>query len=274
KSLGTGLGLSITQKLVKIMGGKIHVESVLGQGSRFWIELDLPEVITEAPSTVSPQEQRIIGYQGQPRKILVVDDISENCLVLINLLKPLGFEIKKANSGQEGVEKALQWQPDLILMDLIMPGGDGFEATRQIKQIPLLKHVVIIAVSASAFKDYKQKSLEAGCDGFIEKPVRTKVLFDCLQKHLNLTYIYEVNENHHEVCQNERPLVGPNSEQATILFNLTLRGDIEGIIEYVKKLKQNNEQLAPFVQKIDKLTNELAIKKIREFVKKYLSTEP
>lgn len=101
---------------------------------------------------------------------------------------------------------------------------------------------MIIAVSASAFKDYKR--LEAGCDGFIAKPVRTKVLFDCLQKHLNLTYIYEVNENHHKVCQNESPLVGPNSEQATILFNLTLRGDIEGIIEYVKKLKQNNEQLA------------------------------
>jgi CheY-like chemotaxis protein len=103
----------------------------------------------------------------------------------------LGFEIVEACNGQDSVEKAQQYQPDLILMDLIMPEMDGFEATRQIKKYPQLKEVPIIAISASAFDFHQQQSQDAGCDDFIAKPFKTDVLMEKLHKYLNLKWIYK-----------------------------------------------------------------------------------
>lgn len=277
RAAGTGLGLSITQKLLDMMDSKIQVQSILGQGSTFWIELDLPEV-SENKLPVLPEKQPIItGFEGKPRKILVVDDIQENCLVLINLLKPLGFEIKEANSAQKSIEIACDWQPDLILMDLVMPEIDGFEATRQIRQIPVLKNIIIIAVSASAFDYHQQKSVETGCNDFIAKPIQTKTLLECLQIHLNLTYVYEKNNNvihsDSKTQADEVSLKAPNTEQAKKLFDLTLCGDIDGIINYMKTLEQMDKQLTPFANKIYQLTEQLAIKQIRQIVKPYLENQ-
>jgi PAS domain S-box-containing protein len=274
KAAGTGLGLSITKKLVEMMGGKLHVESVLGQGCTFCVELNLQ--VSEAALPVQTQEALIIGFEGPPRKILVVDDNAENRLVLINLLISLGFEVKEADSGQESLEKAREWRPDLILMDLMMPGIDGFEATRRIKQIQALQNVVIIAISASVFKQYQQKSSEAGCDDFIHKPISTKVLTELLQVHLNLTWIYETNDkatpNESAAPNSTAPVKGPNAEQAATLYNLSLCGDIDGITNYMKQLEQQDGQLAPFAQQIYQLTDQLAIKQIRQIAKHYMNS--
>jgi PAS domain S-box-containing protein len=275
KAAGTGLGLAITKKLIDMMGGDIQVETLLGQGSTFQIKLDAPAV-SEIRSSMQIEVPTIIGFKGTPRKILVIDDVWENCSVLVKLLKPLGFEVKEASSGQEGVEKASLWQPDLILMDLIMPEMNGFEASRRIKQIPTLKNIVIIAVSASVLKSSRQESLEAGCDDFIVKPVRSEELLERLRVHLNLTYIYDKNDGTITPKNEEIPPLqdipkGPSVEQATTLFNVTLRGDIDGIIKYIKQLEQEDEQLVPFAQQIYKLADQLAVKKIRKITKNYMS---
>jgi len=186
---GTGLGLAISKKLVDMMGGVLRVESTLGQGTTFWLNIDLPEVSNE--NALQPEQRVIIGIEGTPCKILVVDDIKENRSLLVKLLSPLGFEIVEACNGQDSVEKAQQYQPDLILMDLIMPEMDGFEATRQIKKYPQLKEVPIIAISASAFDFHQQQSQEAGCNDFIAKPFKTDVLIEKLHQHLNLKWIYK-----------------------------------------------------------------------------------
>jgi PAS domain S-box-containing protein len=276
KAAGTGLGLSITKKLVYLMGGDIHLESVPEQGSSFWIELEVPAVEATLPKPT--EKPNIIGFEGIARKILVVDDECDNSLVLIKLLKPLGFNVREVCNGLEAVEVARHWQPEIILMDLIMPEIDGFEATRRIKQLSALKTVIIVAVSASVFKYYQQKSLEAGCDDFIAKPIHIETLLECLQKHLNLKWVYAQNdraatrEYKGAMLQSDAPIKGPNVEQATILCNLTLRGDIDGIIEYVKQLEQTDEQLAQFAQKIYQLTDQLAIKQIREIAKHYMDS--
>ena len=186
---GTGLGLAISKKLVDMMGGVLRVESTLGQGTRFGLNIDLPEVSNE--NALQPEQRVIIGFEGTPRKILVVDDIKENRSLLVKLLSPLGFEIVEACNGVESVEKAQQLRPALILMDLIMPEMDGFEATRQIRKYPQLKEVPIIAISASAFDFHQQQSQEAGCDDFIAKPFKTDVLIEKLHKYLNLKWIYK-----------------------------------------------------------------------------------
>ena len=268
KAKGTGLGLSIVKKLVERMGGEIHVESVPGQGTTFWVELELPVISNEALPPVA-EESAIIGFEGRPRKILVVDDNKENCLVLTHLLKPLGFEISETYSGQQAIEAAQEWQPDLILMDLVMPEMDGFETTRRLKKIPVLKAVIIIAVSADTF-EYKQKSFEAGCSDFIEKPVHAEDLLYRIQKHLNLTYVYNCQATSQLQNEPEQPINGPTSEQADQLYNLTLSGDISGIIDYVTQLEQADNQLAPFAQQVKQLADQFAIKKIRKIVQNYM----
>jgi len=163
---GTGLGLPISKKLVEMMGGELHVNSTLREGTRFWMELDLPEVLSEA-AFLPIEKPVIVGIKGESsKKILVVDDQKENCSVLIHFLTSLAFEVMEANNAHECIEKAQY---------LIMPQADGFETTQLIRQLPALKEVVIIATSATAFEDYQEKSLAVGCNDFIIKPINFRM---------------------------------------------------------------------------------------------------
>jgi len=101
--------------------------------------------------------------------------------VIINLLEPLGFEVVEAKDGQEEVTKAHELQPDLILTDLVMPVMTGFEAVQQIRQIPEIQDVPIIAMSASVLDTDQEKSKTAGCDGFVPKPVSMTRLLEMMK---------------------------------------------------------------------------------------------
>ncbi|TAF36114.1 MAG: response regulator [Oscillatoriales cyanobacterium] len=187
---GTGLGLAISRQLVEIMGSELKVESTLGRGSIFWFELDLLAV--DSPETKKKYSEKLIkGFKGTNKKLLVADDQWENRSVLIHLLEPLGFEIIEAADGQDCLNKSLEFQPDCILIDLVMPVMDGFEAMRQIRKLPALKNVVAIGTSASIMEVEKQGSLAAGCNAFLPKPIRAEELLNCLQVHLELEWIYE-----------------------------------------------------------------------------------
>ncbi|MCP4699124.1 MAG: response regulator [Gammaproteobacteria bacterium] len=298
KAEGTGLGLSITQTMVELMGGKLHVESTLGKGSAFWVKLDLPEVSEFAGVDETPR-LRVIGYrltsassasrQGKHRyKILVVDDKTENRLVLVRLLVPLGFDIQEAENGREGVDKVRSWHPDLILMDLVMPVMDGFEATRQIKKIsgllsePGLRKMAVVAVSASVLKEHRLRSLAAGCKDFIAKPVHIEELLACLQKHLPLTWTYaqEMHEENVESPGKETAvqqqdtedalLPGPSGKQATELYELAELGNISGIIACIEKLEAD-VRLRPFVEKVRRLAKNFEDEAICELVERYTS---
>ncbi|HDN26558.1 MAG TPA: response regulator [Thioploca sp.] len=275
KAEGTGLGLSITQKLVDMMGGEIQLDSVLGQGTTFWAIFKLPEV--DAVESLPADERIIVSYKknapNKVIKILVVDDKWENRSVLIKLLTPLGFEIVVAVNGIEAVGLALMSPPDLILMDLVMPVMDGFTATGKIRE--KLKEVVIIAVSASAFDFHQQRSMQAGCNDFLAKPIRAELLLERLREHLNLEWVYEqaIADTKNEAAEhgtNQMPLVGPSAQQAAVLFDLAMIGDIYGICDYVKQLEQSNKQMQPFAQKIYQLANDLKDNDIRQIAQHFM----
>ncbi len=185
---GTGLGLTISSKLVKMMGGELQVKSTLGSGSVFFFELNFA-VVAESVASPTADEPIISGFKSEKRKVLVVDDKWQNRSVLVNLLSPLGFEVAEATDGRDSLLKAAEFQPDVILMDLVMPVMEGFEATRQLRQSTNLNNVVVIATSASAFDYDYQESLASGCDDFISKPVQAKELFERLQAHLGLEWV-------------------------------------------------------------------------------------
>jgi signal transduction histidine kinase/ActR/RegA family two-component response regulator len=186
---GTGLGLVISRQLVRIMGSEIHVESSLGQGSRFWFDIDLP--VYEASLEAAPLTQIVVGYQGPRKRVLIVDDISENRAMLVDLLVTLGFDVSEAENGQECLGKAQALQPDMILMDIVMPMMDGLETITRLRQLPNFKNVPLIATSAAASKADSKKSLAVGATAFIPKPIDFNELLQQLGRFLQLTWTYE-----------------------------------------------------------------------------------
>ncbi len=110
------------------------------------------------------------------KKMLIVEDNVMNRTLLLAILKPEGYELLTAENGQIGVEMAIRERPDLILMDVMLPVMNGYEATRQIKGHPATRHIPIIAITASAVPTERDRALDAGCDGYITKPVDTRAL--------------------------------------------------------------------------------------------------
>ncbi|HEY9693187.1 MAG TPA: AAA family ATPase [Oculatellaceae cyanobacterium] len=283
KTEGTGLGLAITHQLLELMGGSINVKSRLGQGSIFTIELYLPEVDKKA-DVATFIERNIIGYQGDKLKILIVDDKWTNRSVLVNMLSPMGFEIMEATDGLDGLKKANEFKPNAILMDLVMPVLDGFEATRQLRMIPKLKDTVVIAISASVLEPEQRQSIEVGCNDFLSKPIRQTDLLEKLRIYLGLEWIYEdLIENQQEIqdtnfqlqnltessgIENDQLIIPPAAEIAKLL-DLAMRGDLRSIAKEATKLKELDPQLEPFATHLCQLAKEFKGKQIREFLKQF-----
>jgi predicted ATPase/signal transduction histidine kinase/DNA-binding NarL/FixJ family response regulator/tRNA A-37 threonylcarbamoyl transferase component Bud32 len=280
KTEGTGLGLAISRQLVQMMDGELKVNSALGQGSIFWLDLDLPEV-TQSVDIAYISEPKVIGFAGSKLRVLVVDDKRENRCVLVNLLEPLGFEVIEATDGLDGLNKASEFKPDIIFMDLVMTVMDGFEATRRLRLSPDLKDVVVIAISASVFDFDQQQSREVGCNDFLPKPVREAELLEKLRLYLGLEWVYEDKE---EVARMEdeeinllytsdftlqTSIVAPPAEEIAVLVDIAMRGDIKGIIERANRLEALDKQWVPFATHLRQLAKGFEDEKILEFVRQY-----
>lgn len=192
---GTGLGLPISRQFVRLMGGEMSVESQVGRGTIFNFDIQVAPV--EADDLRGPQPlRRIIALEpNQPRyRILIVDDKWNSRQFLIQLLNPLGFSLQEARNGQEAIEIWQAWQPHLIWMDIRMPIMSGYDAIKQIKQMSKRQTGTtsskIIALTASSFEEERASVLKAGCDDFLRKPFRARDIFDLMQQHLGVRYIY------------------------------------------------------------------------------------
>lgn len=263
---GTGLGLAISKRQAELMGSQLHVESIVGQGSRFWFDLDLPESLL-MPEVTAP-DQVIVGFQGEVKKILVIDDKAENRAVLKTALSDLDFTIFEAVDGLDGLAKAKAHQPDLILVDLRMPNMDGLEMTRRLRQSAAGKKCVIIAVSASAFADSREKSLAAGCDNFITKPIDIPHLLTLIGQQLHLAWVYH-SDNQFAQSKEGTTMMAPPAEELALLQTLARRGDIRGILNQLDQLDYRNKQFYPFTAELRQLAKGYQIKQIKLFIKKH-----
>lgn len=278
---GTGLGLAITKKLVDLMGGQLQIESVPGLGSVFWVLLHLP-VSKIIDSNYFYITSFITGFEGPPRKILVIDDKVENRLVIVDLLAPLGFQLYQASNAKGGLELAINIRPDLILIDLVMPVMDGFELVKQLRQVIEFKDTPMVAVSASVFAHHQQQSLAVGCNSFLAKPIHADILFDLLEKHLALRWIYELPptvkppsgaiETTMTALKNppEQVLIGPTPEQAAILHELAFTDELSTVVNQAEQLAQTNPQLAPFVETVQTLAKEFKEEQLCQLLETYM----
>lgn len=178
---GTGLGLAITKRLVEIMNGTITLKSAEGKGSMFTVLF--PDV---KMSDLRIQRDRLDDFENmvfEPASVLVVDDVISNIEAIENLLSTTNLNVISANSGELALEILKNSQPSVIMLDMRMPGIDGYEVANRIKSNPLTKHIPVIAFTASVFNSTQIES-SGNFDGYLYKPVKRSDLLAQLAKHI------------------------------------------------------------------------------------------
>ncbi|MCJ8282003.1 MAG: response regulator [Rivularia sp. ALOHA_DT_140] len=269
KSEGTGLGLALSQKIIEMMNSRIRVKSELNMGSvfQFEIECQVADDWTETSSVT--RTGRIVGYVGDKKQILIVDVRWENRSLFIILLSTLGFELIEAENGQDGLEKAVKYKPDLIISDIKMPVMHGWKFLEEVRKIDDLQDTLFFFSSVSTYENDKKKAIKAGANYFLNKPVKSKELYRILEKQLNITWIYS-NEGiikpkpAKQISKNQ--IVIPPISELKMLLEFAKKGKIKGIQKELDRISQIDKQYQGFVDELYSFVKSFNINKIRQFL--------
>ncbi len=220
---GTGLGLPISRRFVELMGGEMTVNSQVGQGTTLRFSVPV-KVSTDCPLK-SPTRQVIgLAPHQSPYRLLLVEDLRESRQLLVELLQPLGFEIREAENGLEAIALWESWQPHLIWMDIRMPTMDGYKAIQTIREmeqknqedrLTQRKKTVIIALTASALEDERAAILKSGGDDFVRKPFDEARILEKIAEHLGVQYLYSTDSD--RIAQPQQESISPVLLQQSIL---------------------------------------------------------
>ncbi|MZH01921.1 MAG: response regulator [Nitrospinae bacterium] len=272
---GTGLGLAISKKHLELMGSDLLLKSEVNKGSHFYFTLTLPP----AKEMVISQELNydFVMHLSPEYKVkaLVVDDVQENRDVLTKLLSSIGVEVMEAKNGREGVKKTIENHPDIVFMDMRMPVMRGEEAVELILQEFDKDSIKIVAITASAFDHRRDYFLEMGCSEYISKPFKVEQIFNCINKLLDVEFIYSENDaSKIEFSQLNMPDFNKFSIPQDIYKNLYNSVSLYNISETEKTLKQweqddrNSKQLTDHIWHLLKSYDMEAIIKVLESTSK------
>ena len=253
---GTGLGLAISKAYVELMGGAITVSGEVGTGSVFQFDLVTRELFDQ----VSPQpiQRQVTSLKGseRERRILVADDNEVNREILVRLLESVGFLVREAADGREACSVFESWHPDLVLMDLVMPVMDGFEAIQIIRSRPAGAEIPLIAVSASVLSEDQERVMAVGADAFLRKPFTGEELFALIQGHLKVEYMYAddsgTSPRAEQGLSENMPVLLDQLPEGLVsgLHEAAVNLDVEQLDELLTQVAQRDAKLAERFRKL------------------------
>ena len=260
ETTGTGLGLTITRLLAETMGGEITVTSKVGVGSTFAVKLLLAEVAR--PRIASMMEERIRGYVGPRRSVMVVDDNTVQRDLIREFLVPIGFAVVVAESGEECLRLAEREKPDLVLLDVSMPGMDGWEAARRLRQTP--ERPAIIMLSAIAPDKERELAPDRAHDDYMVKPVDFRQMLEKVHTLLDIEWTYEVAETPQSrpvsIAALPRDAV-PGRREVDALIHLGQIGHQRGILERLLEIERTSPAHGEFVAQLRSIVNAFDLKR-------------
>ncbi|MDF1629457.1 MAG: ATP-binding protein [Alcanivoracaceae bacterium] len=267
RQAGTGLGLTITRLLTEIMGGDLSVESVPDKGSTFRVSLMLSSLHTPRPESMTSPAQRIYGYEGPRRKIMVVDDETSHRQLIRAMLSPLGFEVIDTGNSlavQDIVEAEL---PDLLLLDISMPGYNGWEVLSQIRSSHPLLPVVMVSADASEGRNREESPVLH--NGYVIKPVRLNLLLDHIARLVALKWRFEKTPEPLALAPatTSEGIELPATRHRVALVALATIGHRKGLLEALHALAHNGDASSAFVEEMVKLASDFQFEKIIDLIK-------
>jgi signal transduction histidine kinase/CheY-like chemotaxis protein len=276
---GTGLGLAICTKLVHMMNGEIKVQSKKNVGSTFTVILKDIDISSMQEEIVS-QKLLSSNIKFEKSQILVVDDVEENRKLMEASLKDFDLDLIMAENGKEAIAKLKNLNVDLILMDLRMPIMDGYEAAGIIKADDKLKHIPLIALTASVMGEDLEKVSQYGFDGYLRKPIIIEELIEELSKYLEYNFIDDhiAQNNHLKILDFEKLEVVLDKLQNELnseWINIKDGGDFSLIEKFANKLndlsiKEDIYILNDYAQELIKNINAFDIEKVDYLMNTYL----
>jgi signal transduction histidine kinase/CheY-like chemotaxis protein len=268
---GTGLGLTLSRQFARLLGGDMNVQNVQdkpGHGALFQFNITVGVIDTISREKLNIPD--VVALKpGQPSyRIMVADDIPESRQLLIQLLKPLGFETMEAKDGIEVIDFWQSWQPHFIWMDFHMPEMNGCEATKQIKAAKEKFETIIVATTASAFTEEIGNIMDCGFDDFVRKPIKTELVFEILHKHLGVEYIYALEEE--TAVTHPTTSKGNQNEWQTAVVTLpqSLQSELKdaalqtNMIEIDRLITEVNQYQPKLAQEFQQLADEFEYDKI------------
>lgn len=259
QSSGTGLGLAISRELIRLMGSEIRVASTVGAGSVFMFELDAP--VSDVELTGASLQRYVSGYEGEKKTVLVIDDVVANRLLIVDTLERLGFDVIESDDGADGLAKAEAFDPDLILLDSVMPGMCGVEALGHIRRVDATRRVPVIVISADVSDRNMRLSKEAGADSFLAKPVDLDLLLAEMAALLGLNWTHQSTAEpqgnaaipSRHAAEPDADMVVPPSDELAGLHRFALLGSMRDITELAWLLEKQNARYRRFAAELRRL---------------------
>jgi len=276
---GVGLGLYITDKIVRLLGGRIDVSSVLGQGSKFWVDLPMKLAVLPAPPCADGQ---IVGYEGSIRSVLVVDDDRSNRDVIKQFLAEVGFTVEEAESGDAALGLMRSRHFDGVISDIRMTGKDGNALCREVRSDGRLAQTVMIASSASVYDGDRRDAESAGFDDFLPKPVKERELLRILKQRLGIKWVIECEPDGKSSLATDASQTADSTqrppfmerdapaEQLRQLLTLAGEGDVVALRCKLQELAETDPAYSGFAERLVALVSSYRIDEVETLLQRAL----